>query len=1248
MDSLPVEIRNQLARTVQAARRTGEAGARNALAVLAVGDARPHPSLSADEQDLRRRLRAHGRQLGDRLDAETGVQQVDRLAHEVAYEHWHRMLFARFLAENDLLIEPESGVAVSLTDCEELARERGQDCWTVAGRFAERMLPRIFRSDAPALAVPLAPETRQALERLLESLPAAVFAARDSLGWTYQFWQAERKEAVNKSGVKIGADELPAVTQLFTERYMVLFLLHNTVGAWRAGRILAAQPELAAAAASEDELRRAVRLEAAGGYDFSYLRFVREPREDDEEEQPTGPWRPAAGTFAGWPRSAADLRVLDPCCGSGHFLVECLDLLARLRMDEERLAPGAAVEAVLRDNLFGLEIDPRCTQIAAFNLALAAWTWPGVGGHRPLPALNLACSGLAPNATRDDWISMAEAAADAGGLPARRDLLGVDDSLMPAPLRNSLGALHDLFAQAPVLGSLIDPRSLQADLFQHDYESVGVLLGALLEQEGANDEHTERVVAAHGIARAAELLSGRYHLLITNVPFLGRRDQAPALKHFAEEHHPRATADLATLFVSRNLRCLERHGVQAAVTPHNWLSLTSYRKFRERLLKQRTWNLVAWLGPGAFETIGGHVVNVALSVLTAQRPTRNWRMAGIDVSASRRQQSMRPEIKAALLRGVSVDGGATYAIHVTAQKEQLRNPDARVLLVPTKDADTLARYAQSFQGTTTGDNPRFVLAFWETNWTNGAWRTLQSTGDEPEHFAGRHHVFLWEDGNGCVASSHAARVQGQVAWNKLGIAVRQMGELSTTLNSGSPWDMNCATIVPRDPDHLSAIWCYCSSPDYSKAVRRIDQHLKVTNATLVKVPFDVLRWRQVAEERYPKGLPEPFSNDPSQWIFHGHPCGSVVWDEETKGTTDGPIRIDGVVLQVAVARLLGYRWPAEDETEMRLADEARSWVERSRDLAELADADGIVCLASVASERAAADRVRRVLAAAYGADWSPATERRLLAAAAGNGQAAESIEAWLWDRFFKEHCQRFGQRPFVWHVWDGRRDGFHALVNYHRLAGPNGEGRRTLEALAYRHLGEWIARQRADRDLGVDGADGRLAAAQELQNQLTMIRTGDPPCDLFVRWKPLAEQPIGWEPDLNDGVRINIRPFMSAVLTRGGRAGAGVLRVKPKLAWSKDPGKEALQRRKPRRRRWEEDADPNAETNQDRELRPREEYPWFWGCPGGGTEAERTDFAGGPDFDGNRWNDLHYTNAAKRAARSQKAIGVGAREDDAR
>ena len=1210
-------FRNQLAKAVQAARRVGEPGARNALGVLAVGDARAYPWMSPAEQDLRRRLRAHGRQLGDGRDSETGEQKVDRLAREVAYEHWHRMLFARFLAENELLIEPESGVAVSLADCEELALEQAQDRWMLAGRFAELMLPGIFRSDDPALAVRLAPETRQELERVIEALPADVFIVRDALGWTYQFWQADRKDAVNKSGVKIGADELPAVTQLFTERYMVLFLLHNTVGAWRAGRVLAAQPELAATAASEEELRQAVRLEAGGGYDFSYLRFVREPRDGDEAGQPTGPWRPASGRFEGWPRTAADLRMFDPCCGSGHFLIECLDLLVRLRMEAERLTPGAAIDAVLRDNLFGLEIDPRCTQIAAFNLALTAWTWPDAGGYRRLPDLNLACSGLAPNAPRDEWTRLSDEAADAGGLSPKRDLLGIDDSLMSAPLRNSLGALHDLFAQAPVLGSLIDPRAVEADLFQHDYESVRALLGGLLEREHGSDEQTERAVAAQGIARAAELLAGRYHLVITNVPYLARGKQSDVMRQFAQNRHPAAKGDLATLFVSRIFGWLDKHGVQAVVTPQNWLFLTSYKKLREKLLKQRTWHLVARLGPGAFETVTGEVVKACLFIASRGKPTagpigdtatqrQGAEMHGLDVT-----DSSTAAVKAVKLR----EGG----IGSVKQAGQLENPDARIVIDATPSTFLLSEFADALVGLQTSDDAMFVIAYWELRFIDkGVWEYLQST---PERFAetdGLSWLVRWERGRGALLSLPTAYpTKGLKAVGRVGIAVHRMQRIFAYRYDKERFHQNVAVIIPVSESQFAAVWCFCSSPEYHEAVRRIDQKLNVTNATLVKVPFDLDRWTAVAQERYPNGFPEPYSDDPTQWIFHGHPCGSVIWDEEAKWTSHGPPRVDATVLQVAVARILGYRWPAEHDPDIRMAAEMRTWVERCSDLDTFADADGIVCLSSVGGEPAAADRLRQLLAVAYGADWSAAMERQLLVAAAGNSEPDDSIETWLRDRFFEEHCQRFHQRPFIWHVWDGRRDGFHALVNYHRLASADGAGRRTLEALTYSHLGDWMARQEADRDRGLDGADGRLAAAQDLQNQLKKIIAGEPPCDLFVRWKPVGKQPIGWEPDINDGVRINIRPFMSAELSRGGRAGAGILRIKPKIKWSKDRGQEP------------------------RNLRPQDEYPWFWGCPGDGMQTERTDFRGGPDFDGKRWNDLHYTNAVKRAARSRSTVEAG-------
>jgi hypothetical protein len=220
------------------------------------------------------------------------------------------------------------------------------------------------------------------------------------------------------------------------------------------------------------------------------------------------------------------------------------------------------------------------------------------------------------------------------------------------------------------------------------------------------------------------------------------------------------------------------------------------------------------------------------------------------------------------------------------------------------------------------------------------------------------------------------------------------------------------------------------------------------------------------------------------------------------------------------------------------------------------------------------------------------------------GFAGKTLDDWLRDGFFDQHCAIFYQRPFVWHIWDGRRDGFNALVNYHRLAMPNGEGRRTLEKLLYTYLGDWIERQHADRKGGVEGADGRVAAAEKLHTELTNILTGEPPYDLFIRWKALADQPIGWQPDINDGVRMNIRPFIAAKPVAARARGSCILRITPKIKWDKDRGKEP--------------------------QRPREDYPWFWGW---GEQA--SDFAGAKAFDGIRWNDLHYTRSFKEAARAR-------------
>ena len=175
----------------------------------------------------------------------------------------------------------------------------------------------------------------------------------------------------------------------------------------------------------------------------------------------------------------------------------------------------------------------------------------------------------------------------------------------------------------------------------------------------------------------------------------------------------------------------------------------------------------------------------------------------------------------------------------------------------------------------------------------------------------------------------------------------------------------------------------------------------------------------------------------------------------------------------------------------------------------------------------ASARLRALLAEAL----DTFNEKSLLAAA-----KSQTLEDWLRDEFFEQHSKLFHHRPFIWHIWDGRKDGFGALVNYPKL------DHATLQKLTYTYLGNWIHDQKSDAKADKPGAAERLGAAQALQTELVKILEGEAPYDIFVRWKPLHQQACGWHPDLNDGVRLNIRPFLTAKDL--GKKGSGLSHAK--------------------------------------------------------------------------------------------------------
>lgn len=1038
---LSTVLRRSLETAIRGARKIAEDGASDEIRRLGVSDAKAPTYLSTSEKEFRRQLRAHARALGDSFNKASDRQETKHLTEAAAYAHWHRMLFARFLAERGLLRHPVHDAAVTLEDCRDLAAEEGLlDGWAVAERYAAAMLPGVFRIDDPVLALVLDAVHAQGLQRLVVDLDSDIFQAEDSLGWTYQFWRAAEKDAVNKSGRKIGVDELPAVTQLFTEPYMVRFLLHNTLGAWWAGKRLAADELLAETAPDEETLRMACAFPA---YSFDMLRFVKEESAADGSK-PTR-WRPAAGIFSGWPTEAKALTVLDPCCGSGHFLTEALAALVALRQAEEKLSSAEAVAAVLRDNLYGLEIDGRCVQIAAFAVALAAWR---IGGWQPLPLPHIAWVGAPPPLPRAEFIGL-------GGGNKELEL--------------ALGALHDLFAQAPILGSLLAPTG--GDLVDPmRVARVEQLLGTVLAKaRKAEPEQIEGAIAARGMTDATSLLCRRYTLQITNVPFLGRAKQCDELARYIDSNYRHARADLSTTMLWRLNSLCSEGGTFSAVTPQNWLHLGSYRKFRLDLLESDLFNFIIDLGPAAFREMNWWAARTSIVAFSKGKISEDHTFVGLDADTGR-EFDKRP------------DALCQRRLLSISQRNQFKNPDNRIVLSTEWGSTLLSHIADYGKGSTTGDGPRFIMNFWELGSQHQNYELWLNSPEVEDPWGGRSNFLRCKHTETELKAQLGCWFRGQNNWGRRGFAVNKMRNLYAFFYDGELFDDNVATVVPRSNDDAPAVGAFLTSKNYREEVRKIDQKVSVTAATLTKVAFDLETWKQRASEKFPNGLPEPFSDDPTQWLFHGHPLGA------RRGTS----------LHVALARLVGYRWPAETNSKIRLSRQAQDWVAKAAKLPD-PDGDGLLPLCPVAGKRALADRLREYLSAVFGSDWSDELERRLIAESdeALDGKSARdgSIEGWLRDRAFRQHCTLFYQRPFLWHIWDKQKDGFSVITNYHQL------DQATLRKLAYTLLGDWLSRSRAEKN------ELRYEKGRELQQALERILEGENPYDIFVRWKSLAQLP---------------------------------------------------------------------------------------------------------------------------------------------
>lgn len=363
------------------------------------------------------------------------------------------------------------------------------------------------------------------------------------IGWLYQYYNSEPKDRVFanlKKNIKISAADIPAATQLFTPDWIVRYMVENSLGRlWTEGH---GKPENA-----------------------NWKYYLKEAEQENIVKSELEKLRAAYREI-----QPEQIKIIDPCMGSGHILVYAFDVLIDIYTAcgwSER----DAAKSILRNNLYGLDIDRRAYQLAYFAVMMKARQY----NRRILSAENQ------PN------------------LANFADVMHVNTSLLSGSLRK----FAEQFQFADTYGSLMTvtkPAGLD--------EAVS----AFLPTFGMQAEQLEMMM------RVAQILTQKYDVVCTNPPYMGGSGMNATLSTYVKKNFPDSKSDLFACFMEKCGQLIKRNGLYAMITQHAWMFLSSYEKLREKL-KMHSIVDMAHLGARAFDEIGGEVVQTTAFVSCGRR-----------------------------------------------------------------------------------------------------------------------------------------------------------------------------------------------------------------------------------------------------------------------------------------------------------------------------------------------------------------------------------------------------------------------------------------------------------------------------------------------------------------------------------------------------------------------------------------------------------------------------------------------------
>jgi hypothetical protein len=457
------------------------------------------------------------------------------------------------------------------------------------------------------------------IRRLVQAIDEADWEEVEIIGWIYQFYISEKKDEVIGKVVK--SEDIPAATQLFTPKWIVRYMVQNTLGRqW-----LATYPDSALKEKME---------------------YYIEPGEQTEEVRA----RLAATTPTALDPEA--ITFMDPAAGSGHILVESYDLFKEIYL-ERGYRTRDIPRLVLEKNLFGLEIDDRAAQLAGFALLMKARRDDRriLDADRPVrlnvlsiqESKGLDAHEMARVLLRERVIELDSAQPRQRELYPQRQAQPVLSKVeKPEVTEAELASLIDLFQDGKTFGSLLTvPEALREALSKFE---------RLLEKAEHWDMQSRKTAAKIlPLVQQARLLAKQYHCVVTNPPYMGRKGLNAELKAFASVKYPDTKSDLFAMFIERNLAMVKDAGLVGMITMQSWMFLSSFERLRKNILDQYTIVSMAHLGARAFDSIGGEVVQTTSFVI---------------------QNARNPDYKGAYLRLVDGNCEAAKEAEVRAKRSE--------------------------------------------------------------------------------------------------------------------------------------------------------------------------------------------------------------------------------------------------------------------------------------------------------------------------------------------------------------------------------------------------------------------------------------------------------------------------------------------------------------------------------------------------------------------------------------------------